>query len=93
MLDDYLVRAREILRGEPAAPADPEALDAGDAEQAKALMTAVDQMGGGMRKAYRKATASTEEEEEITRWSQVSPFAPRETRRYVKRIKGLMAKQ
>ena len=43
---------------------------------------------GGVRKAYKKAVKvhST-----INKWDQVSSFSPKETRRYVKRIRGLMA--
>jgi membrane-bound lytic murein transglycosylase F len=42
---------------------------------------------GGVRKAYRKASAK---HKSITKWEQISPYAPRETRGYVKRIRGLM---
>ena len=44
---------------------------------------------GGVRKAYRKASAS---KGTLSRWDQVAPHAPRETRKYVKRIRGLMRK-
>ena len=44
---------------------------------------------GGVRKAYRKAS---KKQPDIKKWEQVSPYAPRETRGYVKRIRGLMKK-
>lgn len=44
---------------------------------------------GGMRKAYKKAA---KKHGEIKKWNQVKDFAPRQTRGYVHRIRGLMAK-
>jgi len=44
---------------------------------------------GGVRRAWKKASGS---HENISKWEQVAPHAPRETRRYVKRIRGLMRK-
>ncbi|OOZ18999.1 hypothetical protein BOW28_00830 [Solemya velum gill symbiont] len=42
---------------------------------------------GGVRKAYRKASTS---DKKAQSWQEVSPYAPKETRNYVKRIHGLM---
>ena len=42
---------------------------------------------GAVRKAYRKAERK---ESEVKRWKQVERFAPKETRRYVRRILRLM---
>lgn len=42
---------------------------------------------GGVRKAYKKANKV---HSKIETWDQVSSFSPKETRRYVKRIRGLM---
>ena len=42
---------------------------------------------GGMRKAYKKANKV---HSKIETWDQVSSFSSNETRRYVKRIRGLM---
>ena len=42
---------------------------------------------GGMRKAYKKANKV---HPKIETWDQVSSFSPKETRNYVKRIRGLM---
>ena len=45
---------------------------------------------GGVRKAYRKASSV---HKTVSTWDQVAPYAPRETRGYVKRICGLMRKK
>jgi len=42
---------------------------------------------GGVRKAYKKANKV---HSKIETWDQVSSFSPKETRNYVKRIRGLM---
>jgi soluble lytic murein transglycosylase-like protein len=42
---------------------------------------------GGVSKAYKKAS---EVHPKIDTWEQVSSFSPKETRRYVSRIRGLM---
>ncbi len=42
---------------------------------------------GNVNKAYRRAKGKLGE---VKRWKQVAPYAPSETRHYVKRIKGLM---
>ncbi|MEJ2308851.1 MAG: transglycosylase SLT domain-containing protein [Gammaproteobacteria bacterium] len=44
---------------------------------------------GGLRKAYRKASSVNAT---VSTWEEVAPYAPRETRKYVKRIRGLMRK-
>lgn len=43
---------------------------------------------GGVLKAYKRAR---KKHSEVKSWDQVAPYAPRETRGYVKRIKGLMS--
>ncbi len=45
---------------------------------------------GNVRKAYRKAK---EKEKDVQAWKQVAPYAPGQTRHYVRRIRRLMAKQ
>ena len=42
---------------------------------------------GGVKKAYKKASKV---HSKIETWDQVSSFSSKETRRYVKRIRGLM---
>ncbi|MEN8167944.1 MAG: murein transglycosylase, partial [Pseudomonadota bacterium] len=42
---------------------------------------------GNVLKAFRRAQGK---EGEVKQWKQVAPYAPSETRRYVRRIKGLM---
>lgn len=42
---------------------------------------------GNMLRAYKKAS---KKHDEVKRWEQVAPFAPRETRGYVSRIQALM---
>jgi membrane-bound lytic murein transglycosylase F len=42
---------------------------------------------GNILKAFRRAQGKVAE---VKQWKQVAPYAPRETRHYVRRIKGLM---
>ena len=42
---------------------------------------------GGVRRAYKKAS---KKHDQVDEWSQVAPYSPAETRKYVKRIRDMM---